>query len=77
MPEKDHLQTVLTVAAAVFHTAVAPTDDLFDLGADSLTAVLFAERLADETGVPVGLDDVFEASTLRDLAHRLSSVSPA
>ncbi|WP_335334146.1 amino acid adenylation domain-containing protein [Gordonia phthalatica] len=46
-------------------------DNMFALGADSLTAARLASRLRNECGVDLGLADVFESEDLAELAARM------
>ncbi|MGB6243760.1 amino acid adenylation domain-containing protein [Gordonia sp. (in: high G+C Gram-positive bacteria)] len=47
-------------------------DNIFALGADSLTAARLASRLRNECGVDVRLTDIFESGDVAELAARVS-----
>jgi acyl carrier protein len=49
--------------------SVVPTDDFFDLGGSSLTAVQLVSRLRDLSGVTVPLVRVFDSATALNLAR--------
>ncbi len=71
-----------TVLAGVFADTlgidgVGVADSFFDLGGSSLSATKLAARAADALGVEVGVRDVFEAPTVRELAARLGAGTPA
>jgi acyl carrier protein len=52
---------------------VTPDDDIFDLGADSLTAVEFAIALEEEEGIEIDLALLFNHPTARQLVGAISS----
>ncbi|MGI5212813.1 phosphopantetheine-binding protein [Plantactinospora sp. CA-290183] len=52
-------------------SGIGPSDDFFDLGGDSLTAVRVAARLRETFGADLGIGILFEASTVGRLAERL------
>ncbi|MCX6468631.1 MAG: amino acid adenylation domain-containing protein [Corynebacteriales bacterium] len=57
-------------ADVVGHESVSVTASFFDLGGNSLSATRVAARVADALGAEIGVRDVFEAPTVRDLARR-------
>ncbi|WP_406192999.1 non-ribosomal peptide synthetase [Kitasatospora sp. NBC_01560] len=56
---------------------LAPDDDLFERGADSLLALEIAARLEDVLGSPVPPGLLFEAPTIAEITERLAVPSPA
>ena len=48
--------------------AMTATDDLFDLGGDSVAMTRIAARIQDQLGVDLPLDAFFEAPTAESLA---------
>ncbi|GAA4488612.1 hypothetical protein GCM10023094_48790 [Rhodococcus olei] len=68
-------QTVADVFAAVLGLdRVGADDDFFSLGGNSLIATRVAARLGATLGTTVGVRTLFEAGTVRDLAHALADV---
>jgi amino acid adenylation domain-containing protein len=57
-------------------TAIAATDNFFDVGGDSIAGARVLARIAIEFGVSLPLATLFEAPTIRELAVRLSHTSP-
>jgi amino acid adenylation domain-containing protein len=55
--------------------AAGPTEDFFQLGGDSLTAVRLAARVGRETGRPVGAARILRARTVRALAEHLDATA--
>ena len=51
---------------------VGAEDDFFDLGGHSLLALKMLARLHEELGVTIPLAQLFDASTVRDLAQRVT-----
>jgi acyl carrier protein len=56
---------------------IAPTDDFFDLGGDSLLALRLLAMMRDEYGVEVPIARVFESPTLAGLAGALDRARAA
>ncbi|MCX6467693.1 MAG: non-ribosomal peptide synthase/polyketide synthase, partial [Corynebacteriales bacterium] len=68
------------IVAAVVATVlgldrVSVTDGFFDLGGTSLSATRVAARVADALGTEVGVRDVFEAPSVRELARRVADTA--
>jgi amino acid adenylation domain-containing protein len=55
----------------------SPDDDFFELGGDSLLATQLVARLDAEYGVDVPMREVFDASTIREVASLVESLAPA
>ncbi|WP_308192485.1 non-ribosomal peptide synthetase [Gordonia sp. 'Campus'] len=53
---------------------VSTTDSFFDLGGNSLAATRLAARAGRVLGADVGVRDVFDAPTVRDLASRIETM---
>jgi acyl carrier protein len=47
-------------------------DNFFDLGGHSLTAFRLASRIEKALGIPAGIQDVFDAPTVAELAVMLA-----
>lgn len=61
-------------AGLLGRTAIAPTDNFFDLGGHSLLMVQMVMRVREAFGVELGVDDVYSATlTLADLARKIES----
>jgi amino acid adenylation domain-containing protein len=56
--------------------AVGRGDDFFELGGNSLHAMLVASRLSERTGVDVSIRDVFECPTVSELAAAIEERAP-
>ena len=65
------LETVMSLASAMFECSIEPTDDLFSLGADSITTMEFASRLEDALGWEIELYDLWDSESFLDLASRI------
>ena len=50
---------------------IGPDDDFFDLGGDSLHAVILLSKINKEFGIELTLRDVFGCNTIRKLAEKL------
>lgn len=71
--EPEHLAAVLTAWRSALRTEdVKPRSDLFELGGDSITAVVISTNLA-EHGLAASPQDVFRARTPIDLAGRVEA----
>ncbi|NKY66083.1 amino acid adenylation domain-containing protein, partial [Gordonia rubripertincta] len=59
---------------------VSVTQSFFDLGGNSLSAMRLTSRVSDALGVQVGIRDVFDAPSVRELAaavaHRAAALPP-
>lgn len=81
--DADALESrLLTLWAAILGQTQGLPDaqrNLFELGADSLMAVIASRRIAAELGVPCTVTDIFEHATIARLAKALSvrSIRPA
>nr|WP_255495117.1 non-ribosomal peptide synthetase [Nocardia sp. GTS18] len=72
----DTLDTIRAAMAAVLSVPeIGTDDDFFDKGGHSLLAVRLVGRLT-RADLPVVLDDVFTASTPRELAARIGATDP-
>jgi len=65
------LRTVLNTAEEVVHQQVAPTDNFFDLGGDSLTFIDFAMRLEELLGIEVDMDMLVDAADFAEFSQLL------
>jgi acyl carrier protein len=74
VPPRDGLERRLAALwREVLDSAeVGATDDFIELGGDSLAAVGVVARIREELGVEVGLDELFEAATVRRLAEAIA-----
>ncbi|MEU8267784.1 amino acid adenylation domain-containing protein, partial [Sphaerisporangium sp. NPDC049002] len=54
---------------------IAPTDSFFEVGGNSLTAVLLAQRIGSEFGVPFAAADLFKHSSVRAIAEYVSTTA--
>ena len=68
---EDVVTAVVTMAADVFGRPARPGDNIYDLGGDSLLAVVFALRLEEAFGVDVETEAVTGGATLEAIAARL------
>ncbi|MFF0836624.1 MULTISPECIES: amino acid adenylation domain-containing protein [unclassified Streptomyces] len=67
-------QRILACWRAVLQVAdIAPTDSFFEVGGNSLTAVLLAQRIGGEFGVPFATADLFKHSSVRAIAEYVST----
>ncbi len=67
----DSVARFLAVVADVFGVSeLTPTDHFFDLGGDSLDAVIVMDRIESEFGVSPTLDQFFQSDSVSDLAER-------
>lgn len=62
------LDTVLAIAVQVGGGELTAESDLIAAGFDSIALIELATRLTDEFGVPCGIDDVFDATSVAELA---------
>lgn len=56
---------------------VSATENFFDAGGSSLSAVRLASQVSEATGVELGIADVFAAPTVRELAARVTAAGAA
>lgn len=66
------LARILAVLSTHLATEVAPDEDIFDLGVDSMTLVEIVTDLRDALGVPVRFEDAEQARSARQLADLLA-----
>jgi aryl carrier-like protein len=71
---RDEAQTlVMRVAAEILGAAsVAPDDDFFAIGGDSLSAMHVIGQLRQQTNVPLSVRMLFEHPVLSELAERIA-----
>jgi len=62
------LDTVLAIAVQVGGGELTAESDLIAAGFDSIAIIELATRLTDEFGVPCDIDDVFDATSVAELA---------
>ncbi|MGM0561821.1 MAG: amino acid adenylation domain-containing protein [Pseudomonadota bacterium] len=62
-------------AEALGYDAVAPEDDFYALGGDSITGMQITDRIANELGYEISLTDLFEHSSVAELREKLSMQS--
>jgi len=62
------LDTVLAIAVQVGGGELNADSDLIAAGFDSIAIIELAARLTDEFGVPCAMDDVFDATSVAELA---------
>ncbi|WP_405853922.1 acyl carrier protein [Streptomyces sp. NBC_01515] len=74
MPDTP-IDEVLAAASKVFGHAVAPEDDFFSLGGDSVTAVELSIRLEERLGVDVAVELIVDLPSLAALAASLAQPS--
>jgi acyl carrier protein len=53
--------------------AIGVTDDFFELGGDSIVAIRLAARIRDDLKCPISLRDVFESSSVEQLARQIEA----
>lgn len=77
--EPTDLDGNASVVASVWHDVLARPvgldDNFFDIGGHSLRAVAVFRQLADRTGAPIALTDVFRFPTVRSFAAHLDALS--
>jgi acyl carrier protein len=72
------MKIIAEVLALAGHTApVAATDDLYDLGFDSLRIMQLAARVTERLGVEAPLAAYFDAGTVADLVTLIATASAA
>ncbi|WP_185981988.1 non-ribosomal peptide synthetase [Gordonia rubripertincta] len=80
-PASDAEERVAAVFATLLDVQrVSVTESFFDLGGNSLSAMRLVARVSDALGVQVGIRDVFDAPSVRDLvaavADRAAALPP-
>ncbi|NED68481.1 hypothetical protein G3I15_46885, partial [Streptomyces sp. SID10244] len=71
-PDGEIEETIALVFAEVLGVdRVSVTDSFFDLGGNSLSATRVSARVGGALKADVGVRDLFEAPTVRDLARRI------
>ncbi|MEW1646026.1 MULTISPECIES: acyl carrier protein [unclassified Streptomyces] len=75
MPDTP-IDEVLAAASLVFGHPVAPEDDFFSLGGDSVTAVEMSLRLEERLDVDVDIQLIVDLPSLAALAAALPQPSP-
>ncbi|MFF5535951.1 amino acid adenylation domain-containing protein [Streptomyces cinerochromogenes] len=69
-------QRVLACWREVLQVAdIAPTDSFFEVGGNSLAAVLLAQRISGEFQTPFAAADLFKHSSVRAIAEHLSTTA--
>ncbi|QKT08192.1 amino acid adenylation domain-containing protein [Gordonia sp. X0973] len=79
-PATDAEHTVAAIVADLLDIevdGVGATASFFDLGGNSLSATRLAARVGEAFGTEVGVRDVFEAPTVRDLARIATAATGA
>ncbi|MFE5034945.1 acyl carrier protein [Streptomyces sp. NPDC056683] len=76
MPDTP-IDNVLTAVSEVFGHPVAPEDDFFSLGGDSITAVELSIRLEERLNVDVDVEVIVNVPSLAALAAALTQPAPA
>jgi acyl carrier protein len=77
-PRNEAESVLLEMLAELLETeAVGVFDDLFELGADSLTTMRLASRIRDRFGLELSFDEVFERRTIAELASVVSGHDPS
>jgi phthiocerol/phenolphthiocerol synthesis type-I polyketide synthase E len=56
------------LGAVLSRAPLAPDDDFFELGGDSLAAIEAAATIEDEFGYELSIEDIFTASGVADLS---------
>ncbi len=56
---------------------LAPTASFFEVGGNSLSAVVLADRISRRLGVPFAAADLFKYATVRSIAAHVRDVAPA
>lgn len=69
---QDTTARVVAIATEVFGRPARPTDSYFDLGGDSLLAVVFALRLEEGFGADVDPTTLLEGASLESIAATLA-----
>ena len=78
VPSTDRERELVTLFAEVLQvTEVGIDDGFFELGGDSLRAMLLLERIRESLGVELTVAEVFDAATVRELALRLDRTDEA
>ncbi|MCK8612926.1 non-ribosomal peptide synthetase [Gordonia sp. C13] len=77
-PASDAEERVAAVFATLLDAErVSVTESFFDLGGNSLSAMRLVARVSDALGVQVGIRDVFDAPSVRDLVAAVADRRPA
>jgi hypothetical protein len=77
-PAESTLDALLRIHREVLESRdVAPTDNFFDLGGNSLLAFRVIKRTAEQLGVRVSARSVFTAGSVRELADRVDEARRA
>jgi acyl carrier protein len=72
--ETERLSLVLSLASDVIRRPVEATDNFFDLGGDSITAVEFSTRVEETLGTEVDIVLLFEADTFSEYSRLLGDL---
>lgn len=73
MRHEELLSTVTSAAERILERTVRPTDDFFDIGGDSVSAVELMNELEHGFRVHLALSDIFDAKSMDDIATMLES----
>ncbi|WP_405392035.1 acyl carrier protein [Streptomyces sp. NBC_01102] len=65
------VDTVVSVASGICDAELAVDTDLIAFGFDSIEMIQLAGRLSEELGVTCSIEDVFETTSLGELARIL------
>lgn len=71
--EESPIAKVIAAASVVFGRPVAPTDDFFELGGDSINAIELHQRLEDDLAIDLDPSCIFETESFQLLADRIQS----
>jgi acyl carrier protein len=79
MTTNERIAEVVTKAwvSVLGEPAIDPADRFFDLGGDSMMAVLMIERSKAELGLPYPLESIFVDDSLSGVINTFISAKPA
>jgi polyketide synthase PksN len=73
-PETETEEKLTSIIRNFFGVdGIGITDNFFDLGGDSLKAMILLKRIKTDFGVALSLDDFFESANIRDIAAEIDN----
>ena len=68
-PRNDTESTIISLFEQIFGvTGLGVEDDFFELGGDSLKAVMLVNKLKKQTGISITMSDIFTVKTIREIS---------